>query len=99
MLLLNSFAILGTLVIAMVQCSVGFVMHVAGAGALIMLPLVLLRYLLVLARRILRSQNIPSAINSFALIVPHTIILSCFFYCRHSVVVLADWMLFEPILF
>ena len=79
MLLLNSFAILGTLVIAMVQCSVGFVMHVAGAGALIMLPLVLLRYLLVLARRILRSQNIPSAINSFALIVPHTIILSCFF--------------------
>ena len=58
--------------------SVNFALHVAGAGALIMLPLVLLHQLLVLACWILRSQSIASTINCFALVVPHTTILSCF---------------------
>ena len=50
--------------------SVGFAMHVAGAGAIIVLLLVLLHSLLMLARRILRSQNVASAINCLALVVP-----------------------------
>ena len=49
--------------------SVGFAMHVAGAGAIIVLLLVLLRSLLVLARRILRSQNVASTINCLVLVV------------------------------
>ena len=66
MLLVESFAILGMLVIALQLIhSVGFAMHVAGAGALIMLPLVLLHHLFVLAHRILRSQSAASAINCF----------------------------------
>ena len=44
-------------------------MHVAGAGAIIVLLLVLLRSLLVLARRILRSQNVASTINCLVLVV------------------------------
>ena len=78
MLLVKSFAILGMLVIALQLIhSVGFTMHVhvAGAGALLVLPLVLLHHLLVLA---CRSQSVASAINCFALVVPHTTILSCF---------------------
>ena len=76
MLLVKSFAILGMPVIVLQLIhSVGFAMHVAGAGALIVLLLVLLRHLLMLARRILRSQSVASAMNSFALVVPHTIIL------------------------
>ena len=51
------FAILGRRVIALQ------LMHVSGARAIIVLLLVLLRSLLVLARRILRSQNVASAIN------------------------------------
>ena len=71
MLPVKSFAILGTLVIALhLIRSVGFAMYVAGAGAIIVLLLVLLRSLLVLARRILRSQNVASAINCLALVVP-----------------------------
>ena len=50
--------------------SVGFAMHVAGAGAIIVLLLVLLHSLLMLARRILRSQNVASAINCLVLVVP-----------------------------
>ena len=66
MLLVKSFAILGMLVIALQLIhSVGFAMHVAGVGALIRLPLVLLHHLLMLARRILRSQSVASAINRF----------------------------------
>ena len=50
----KSFAILGTPVIALQLIhSVSFAMHVAGAGALIMRLLVLLRHLLVLAHQIL----------------------------------------------
>ena len=41
-----------------------------GAGAIIVLLLVLLHSLLVLARQILRSQNVASAINCLALVVP-----------------------------
>ena len=53
-LLVKSFAILGTPVIALQLIhSVSFAMHVAGAGALIMRLLVLLRHLLVLAHQIL----------------------------------------------
>ena len=80
MLLVESFAILGMLVIAsQLIHSVGFAMHVAGVGALIGLPLVLLYHLLMLAHRILRSQSVASAINCFffALVIPHTTILSC----------------------
>ena len=63
--LVESFAILGMLVIALQLIHrVGFAMHVAGVGGLIWLPLVLL-YHLVLARRVLRSQSIASAINCF----------------------------------
>ena len=66
MLLVESFAILGMLVNALQLIhSVGFAMHVAGVGALIGLPLVLLYHFLVLAHRILRSQSIASAINCF----------------------------------
>ena len=69
MLLVKSFAILGMLVIALQSIhSVDFAMHVAGAGALIMLLLVLFRSL-VLAHRILRSQSIATAINCLALVV------------------------------
>ena len=69
MLLVKLFAILRTLVIALQFIhSVGFAMHVAGAGAVILL-LVLLHSLLVLARRIPRSQSIASAINCLAFIV------------------------------
>ena len=69
MLLVKSFAILGMLVIALQSIhSVGFATHVAGAGALIMLLLVLFRSL-VLAHRILRSQSIATAINCLALVV------------------------------
>ena len=71
MLLVKSFAILGTLVIALQFIhSVGFAMHVAGAGTVIMLLLVLLCSLLLLACRILRSQSVASAINCLALVVP-----------------------------
>ena len=74
MLLVKSFAILGTLVIALQLIhSVGFTMHVAGAGALIVLLPVLLCHLLVLARGILWSPSVASTTNSFALVVPHTI--------------------------
>ena len=76
MLLVKSFAILGTLVIALrLIHSVGFAMHVAGAGALIVLLLVPLPHLLVLTHRILRSPSFTSATNGFALVVPHTIII------------------------
>ena len=71
MLLVKSFAILGMLVIVFQSIhSVGFAMHVAGAGAVIVLRLVLLRSLLILAHRILRSQGVASAINCLALVVP-----------------------------
>ena len=86
MLLVKSFAILRTLVIALQFIhSVGFAMHVAGAGAVILL-LVLLHILLVVARRILRSQSIASAINCLAFVVfPFNIelneLLSSFFSC------------------
>ena len=70
MLLVKSFATLGTLVIALQLIhSVGFAMHIVGAGAVIVLLLVLLPSLLVLTRWIPRSQNIASAINCHALIV------------------------------
>ena len=49
--------------------SVGFAMHVAGAAAIIMQLLVLLRSLLVLGQ-ILRSQSVTSAINCLALVAP-----------------------------
>ena len=71
MLPVKSFAILGTLVIVLQLIhSVSFTMHVAGAGAIIVLLLVLLHSLLLLARRILTSQNVASAINCLALVVP-----------------------------
>ena len=71
MLPVKSFAIPGTLVITLQLIhSVNFAMHVAGAGAIIVLLLALLRRLLVLARRILRNQNVASAINCLALVVP-----------------------------
>ena len=98
MLLVKSFAILGTLVIALQLIhSVGFAMHVVGAGALVVLLLVLLRNLLVLARRILRSQSVASAINCFALVVPPfkyraELLLS-------FLAVSAYWMLFVPLPF
>ena len=70
MLLVKSFANLGMLVIALQLIhSVGFAMYVVGAGALIVLLLVLLRSLLVVAREILRSQNVANAINCLALVV------------------------------
>ena len=79
MLLVKLFAILGMLVIALQLIhSVGFAMHVAGAGELFVLPLVLLHHLLVRARRILKSQIVAGAINCIALVVPHTTVLSCF---------------------
>ena len=71
MLPVKSFAIPGTLVIALQLIHrVGFDMHVAGAGAIIVLLLALLCSLLVLARRILTNQNVASAINCLALVVP-----------------------------
>jgi len=70
MLLVKSFAILGMLFTALQLIhSVGFAMLVVGSGALIVLPLVLLRSLLVLARRILVSQSVPSAINCLTLVI------------------------------
>ena len=70
MLLVKSFANLGMLVIALQLIhSVGFAMYVVGAGALIVLLLVLLRSLLVVARQILRSQSVANAINCLALVV------------------------------
>ena len=70
MLLVKSFAILGMLVTALQLIhSVGFAMLVVGAGALIALLLVLLRSRLVLARRILMSQSVASAINCLTLVV------------------------------
>ena len=71
MLLVKSFAILGMPVIALQLIhSVSFTMHVhvAGAGALIVLLLVLLRSLLSLARQILRRQSVASAINCLAIV-------------------------------
>ena len=63
MLLVESFAILGTLVIALQLIHiVRFIMLVAGAGALIVLLLVLLHW-------ILRSQGIANVINCLALVV------------------------------
>lgn len=76
MLLVKSFAILGTLVIALRLIHiVGFAMHVAGIGAFIMPLLVLLRHLLVLARWILSSPSIATAINYFTVVVSHSIII------------------------
>jgi len=70
MLLVKSFTILGTLVITLQSIhSVGFAMHVAGAGSLIVLLLVLLHSLLVLAHWILRSQSVSSTFNCLALVV------------------------------
>ena len=75
MLPVKSFAIIGTLVIALQLIhSVCFAMHVAGAGAIIMLLLGLLRSLLVLAHQILRSQNVASAITVLLLLFPHPIL-------------------------
>ena len=71
MLPVKSFATPGTLVIALELIhSVGLAMHVAGAGAIIVLLLALLCSLLVLTGRILRSQNVISAIKCLALGVP-----------------------------
>jgi len=68
--LVKSFATLGMLVTALQSIhSVGFAMLVVGAGALIVLPLVLLRSLVVLARQILMSQSVASAINCLTLVV------------------------------
>lgn len=70
MLPAKSFAILGMLVTALQLIhSVGFAMLVVGAGALIVLLLVLLRSRLALARRILMSQSVASAINCLTLVV------------------------------
>ena len=71
MLLVKSFAILGTLVIALQLIhSVGFAMHVAGAGALTVLLLVLLLHLLMRARRILKSPSVSSATTVLLLLFP-----------------------------
>jgi len=70
MLLVKSFAILVMLVTALqLNHIVGFALHVVGVGALIVLLPVLLRSLLVLARRILKSQSAASAINCLTLVV------------------------------
>ena len=70
MLLVKSFAILGTLVIALQLIhSVGFTMNVAGAGVVIMLLLVLLCSLLVLSCWFLKIQSNASAINCLAHVV------------------------------
>ena len=67
MLLVKSFAILGMLGIALQLIhSVSFAMHIAGAGAVIEVLLVLPRSPLVLTR----CQSVASAINCLALIVP-----------------------------
>ena len=70
MLLVKSFAILGMLFTALQLIhSVGFAMLVVGSGALIVLPLVLLRSLLVLARRILTSQSVANVTNCLTLVI------------------------------
>ena len=70
MLLVKSFAILGMLVTALqlIHC-VGFAMFVVGAGALIVLPLVVFRSLFLLAPRILMSQSVASASNCLTLVI------------------------------
>ena len=77
MLPVKSFAILGPLVIALQLIhSVGFAMHVAGAGAITVLLLVLLCSLLVLTRQILRSQTSQAPLTVLLLLFSYPILSS-----------------------
>ena len=74
MLPVKSFAILGPLIIALQLIhSVGFAMHVAGAGAIIVLLLVLLCSL-VLTHRILRSQTSQAPLTVLLLLLSYPIL-------------------------
>ena len=71
LLAVKLFAIHGMLVTALqLILSVSFAMREAGAGAIILLLLVLLCSLLVLACQILRNQSVASTINCLDVVVP-----------------------------